>query len=402
MTAVHTPEHERATFSILIPFLGMVAAIGPLSNDLYVPSMSIVAGAFGVSGSDVQLTMSAVLIGFSVGALIYGPLSDRYGRKNTLCLGLSLYAAAASLAALSPDLPSLVLARAFQGFAAASGMVLSRAIILDRWRGEQASRALSWVSIFMFFTPVIAPLIGGWVASFEYWPAVFWAQGGAGLACLVVTIFMLPRVRRAHAGSVLGSLGSYLPIVRDGQAIGYIMVSATGFMGVVAFVTTGSFVFVEYFGLSEGQFAVCFSLVMFGGSIGAWVNSHYVARLGISRMLAFGASCLGVSGIATLIAALLDLGVVGLVLPLMFFLLGLGFVFANCVARTLSRFPSSMGAASSIFGVFQFLLGGILAAVLSRSDEPSPIPMAVTMAVSGVACAAVWWLGLKPHAPKRD
>jgi DHA1 family bicyclomycin/chloramphenicol resistance-like MFS transporter len=402
MTTLHTPEAERATFSILIPFLGMVAAIGPLSNDLYVPSMSIVADAFAVPGAAVQLTMSAVLIGFSFGALIYGPLSDRYGRKNILCLGLAMYAGAASLAALSTSLPLLVLARAFQGFAAASGMVLSRAIILDRWRGEQASRALSWVSIFMFFTPVIAPLIGGWVAGFEYWPAVFWMQGGAGLLCLVVTLFMLPRVAHRAVGSVLASLRSYLPIVRDRQAVGYMMVSATGFMGVVAFVTTGSFVFVEYFGLSEVRFAACFSLVMLGGSIGAWANSHYVAQVGITRMLGFGASCLGVSGVATLIATLLDLGVAGLVIPLMFFVMGLGFVFANSVARTLSRFPKTMGAASSIFGVNQFLLGGILAAALSRAAEPSPLPMAVTVAVSGVACAAVWWLGLKPHAPLRD
>jgi DHA1 family bicyclomycin/chloramphenicol resistance-like MFS transporter len=320
-----TPESERATFSILIPFLGAVAAIGPLSNDLYVPSMSIVADAFAVSGAAVQLTMSAVLIGFSCGALIYGPLSDRFGRKNTLCLGLTMYAAACFLAALSPSLRWLVLARAFQGFAAASGMVLSRAIILDRWRGEQASRALSWVSIFMFFTPVLAPLVGGWIAGFEYWPAVFMAQGGAGLLCLVVTLFMLPRVRRATGGSVLKSLRAYLPIVRDGQAIGYIMLSASGFMGVVAFVSTASFVFVEHFGLSEGRFAVSFSLVMLGGSIGAWINSHYVARVGISRMLGFGASCLGISGTVALVATLLNLGVPGLVLPLMFYVMGLGF-----------------------------------------------------------------------------
>jgi DHA1 family bicyclomycin/chloramphenicol resistance-like MFS transporter len=313
-----------------------------------------------------------------------------------------MYAAACFLAALSPSLRWLVLARAFQGFAAASGMVLSRAIILDRWRGEQASRALSWVSIYMFFTPVLAPLVGGWIAGFEYWPAVFMAQGGAGLLCLVVTLFMLPRVRRATGGSVLKSLRSYLPIVRDGQAIGYIMLSASGFMGVVAFVSTASFVFVEHFGLSEGRFAVSFSLVMLGGSIGAWINSHYVARVGISRMLGFGASCLGISGTVALVATLLNFGVPGLVLPLMFYVMGLGFVFANSVARTLSRFPASMGAASSIFGVNQFLLGGILAALLSRVVEPSPLPMTVTIAVSGIACSLVWWLWLKPHAPLRD
>lgn len=402
MQTTNSPDTDRATFSILIPFLGAIAAIGPLSNDLYVPSMSLVAAAFGVSGAAVQLTMSAVLIGFSGGALIYGPLSDRYGRKNVLCLGLMLYAVAASLAALAPDLPSLVLARALQGFAAASGMVLSRAIILDRWRGEEASRALSWVSIFMFFTPVLAPLLGGWVARFDRWPAVFWMQGSAGLLCLAVTLFMLPRVRRTGLVSVRDSLRAYLPIIRDRQAVGYIMLSALGFMGVVAFVSTASFVFVDYFGLRPGQFGISFSLVMLGGSIGAFINSRYVTVLGISRMLGFGASCLGLSGLLTLVIALLGGGVISLILPLMFYVLGLGFVFANAVARTLSRFPRSMGAASSIFGVNQFMLGGILAAVLSRVAEPTPIPMAATVAGSGMACAAVWWFWLKPLAPLRD
>jgi DHA1 family bicyclomycin/chloramphenicol resistance-like MFS transporter len=343
--------------------------------------------------------MSAVLIGFSFGALIYGPLSDRFGRKNILCLGLSTYAAAGFLAAVAPSLTLLVLARALQGFAAASGMVLSRAIILDRWRGEQASRALSWVSIFMFFTPVLAPLLGGWVASFRYWPAVFWMQGGAGVLCLIVTLFMLPRVARSGLGSVADSLRSYLPIIRDPQAIGYIMLSAMGFMGVVAFVSTASFVFVEFFGLGPGHFGILFSFVMLGGSIGAYVNSRYVAELGISRMLGFGATCLGLSGFATLLAALLGLGVIGLALPMMFYVLGLGFVFANSVARTLSRFPLSMGAASSIFGVNQFMLGGILSALLSRIVEPTPMPMAWTVAASGISCAALWWLGLARSAP---
>jgi len=399
---IDPPHPDRATFSILIPFLGAIAAIGPLSNDLYVPSMSVVAEAFAVSGAAVQLTMSAVLIGFSFGALIYGPLSDRFGRKNILCLGLSMYAGAGFLAALSPNLTLLVLARALQGFAAASGMVLSRAIILDRWRGEQASKALSWVSIFMFFTPVLAPLLGGWVASFRYWPAVFWMQGGAGVLCLIVTLFMLPRVARAGMRSIVDSLRAYLPIVRDSQAIGYIMLSALGFMGVVAFVSTASFVFVDYFGLGPGRFGIVFSFVMLGGSIGAFVNSRFVAELGISRMLGFGATCLGLSGLATVIAALLGLRVLGLALPLMFYVLGLGFVFANAVARTLSRFPESMGAASSIFGVNQFMLGGILAALLSRITEPTPMAMAWTVAVSGIACAAVWWLWLNPSAPLRD
>lgn len=393
---------ERATFSILIPFLGAVAALGPLSNDLYVPSMSIVASGLAVSGGAVQLTMSSLLIGFSLGALIYGPLSDRFGRKNVLCLGLAMYAFAGALAALSPSLVWLVLARAVQGFAASCGMVLSRAIILDRWRGEEASRALSWVSIFTFFTPVLAPIAGGYIASFDHWPAVFWFQGGAGILCLAVTVLMLPRVRRLGSGSVLASLRAYGPIVRDTQALGYMLCTALGFIGVVAFVSNSSFVFVDYYGLSPQQFALCFSTVMLGGSLGAYFNSHYVRRLGISRMLGFGAGCLALGGAAVIVSALLDGGVVGLVASFMIYVFGIGFVFANAVARTLSRYPTSMGAASSIFGVNQFLIGGIAAAFLSRVVVPSPMPMAGTVAASGILCAAVWWVWLKPAAPRAD
>jgi len=397
-----TPAHDRATFSILIPFLGAVAAIGPLSNDLYVPSMSIVADALGVTGAAVQLTMSSVLIGFSMGALIYGPLSDRFGRKNVLCFGLTLYAIAGMLAAQAPTLSWLVALRALQGFAAASGMVLSRAIILDRWRGEEASRALSWVSIFMFFTPVLAPLLGGWIAGLAYWPAVFWIQSGAGVACLIVTLFLLPRVRQGQSGSVLASLRAYLPIVRDRQVIGYMMLNACGFIGVVAFVSTASFVFVEYYGLEPYQFGICFSLVMLGGSLGAFTNSRYVRELGISRMIGFGSSLLACGGIGVIVSAVSGIGIVGLVISFMLYVFGIGFVFANSVARTLSRYPANMGAASSVFGVNQFLLGGIVAALLSRVVEPSPLPMALSVACAGTGCAAVWWLWLRPMAPLRD
>ncbi len=395
---MNAPAADRATFSILIPFLGMIAALGPLSNDLYVPSMSLVASGLEVSGSAVQLTMSSLLIGFSFGALIYGPLSDRFGRKPILCAGLTMYAIAGVLAALSPSLTYLVMARALQGFAASAGMVLSRAIILDRWRGEEASRALSWVSIFMFFTPVLAPLVGGYVSGFDFWPAVFWMQAGAGVLSLVVTLFMLPRVKHAVSKSVLASVRAYGPILRDTQAIGYMLCSALGFIGVVAFVSTASFVFVDFFGLTTGQFGVSFSTVMLGGSIGAFANSRYVAQLGISRMLGFGATTLAVGGVAVLLSASFEGGVIGLVIAFMIYVFGIGFVFANTVARTLSRFPESMGAASSLFGVNQFFIGGVVAALLSRVVEPSPMPMAWVVAASGVACAAVWWLWLKADA----
>jgi DHA1 family bicyclomycin/chloramphenicol resistance-like MFS transporter len=198
---------------------------------------------------------------------------------------------------------------------------------------------------------------------------------------------------------VLKSIRAYWPIIKDGQAIGYMLCSALGFIGVVAFVSTSSRVFVQYYGLSPQQFGISFSIVMLGGSFGAFANSRFVTQLGISRMLGFGATMLAVSGIAVLLSSLLGGGVIGLVISFMIYVFGIGFVFANTVARTLSRFPESMGAASSLFGVNQFFIGGIVAALLSRAVEPSPMPMAWVVAFSGLACAAVWWFWLRPKVP---
>jgi DHA1 family bicyclomycin/chloramphenicol resistance-like MFS transporter len=380
----------------------VVAAIGPLSNDLYVPSMSLISRGLGVSGGAVQLTMSSLLIGFSVGALFFGPLSDRFGRKPVLCLGLCLYTLAAILAALSTDLTQLVAARALQGFAASCGMVLSRAIILDRWTGAEASRAISWVTIFTFFTPVLAPLFGGYVATFDFWPAVFWLQAAAALLCVSVTFLLLPRVRRTEAGSIVASLKAYGPIVRDPQALGYMLLTALGFIGVVAFVSNSSFVFVEYFGLQPYQYGYSFSVVMLGGSLGAYINSHYVARLGISRMIGIGTFFLATGGVLTLVTSLLGGGVLALIGSCMLYIFGVGYVFTNAVARTLSRYPRSTGAASSVFGVNQFLIGGIVAALLSTVTVPSPTPLVATVAGAGVLAAAVWWGWLRRTAPAVD
>jgi DHA1 family bicyclomycin/chloramphenicol resistance-like MFS transporter len=379
----------------LIPFLAALSALGPLSNDLYVPSLPLVSEALGASGGAVQLTMSSLLIGFSLGALIHGPLSDRYGRKPILLIGLAVYIVACVLSAYSGSLGFLIASRFVQGLGAAAAMVLSRAIILDRWSGAEASRAISWVAMFTFLTPVIAPVVGGYVASWGMWPAVFWLQAAAGVLCLAVTALFLPRVRKAFSGTLIDSVLAYGAILRDRQAVGYMTCSGLGFIGVIAFVTNSSFVLIEDFGLEPHHYGYGFSAVMLGGSVGAFLNSRLVRRLGISAMLGIGSALLGVGG-ATLILAVGAGGrLLAVLIPSLIYMLGVGFVFANTMARTLGRFPKQAGAASSLFAVVQFLIGALVAAGLSLVDTPTPYPLAGTMAVAGLGCASVWWSWLR-------
>ena len=171
--AMNAPSAERATFSILIPFLGAIAALGPLSNDLYLPSMSLVAAGLDVSGAAVQLTMSSLLIGFSFGALIYGPLSDRFGRKPTLYAGLGLYAVGALASAISPSLTVLYAARFVWGMGSAGPRVMALAVVRDRYEGETMAKIMSFIMAIFILVPVVAPALGAAVLAISSWRWVF-------------------------------------------------------------------------------------------------------------------------------------------------------------------------------------------------------------------------------------
>lgn len=381
----------QAKFTWFIPFLGALAALGPLSNDLYVPSLPLVAAGLSADGGSVQLTLSTLLLGLALGALVYGPLSDQYGRKPVLLAGLSVYVAAGVFAAQAESLTMLVFCRLWQGLGASAGGVLARAIILDRWRGEQASRALSWMAIITFLSPVLAPLVGGQIAAVGRWPTIFWVHATAGVGCLVLAFATVPRSPRNPNARLVARIVAYGAILRDRQAVGYMACNGLGFVGVVPLITNSSFVFQAYFGLTPSQFGLCFSLMMLGGSFGALTNSRVVAQLGISRLIGIGTACMGVAGLTALVATLAGAGVLGILLPGVLYMIGVGFTFANSMARTMSRFPDAMGAASAVFGVNQFLVGALVAAGLSMLSEPSPLPLALTTGLAGAACAGLWW-----------
>jgi DHA1 family bicyclomycin/chloramphenicol resistance-like MFS transporter len=196
---------------------------------------------------------------------------------------------------------------------------------------------------------------------------------------------------RNRDSRLLQRIAAYSSILRDPQAVGYMACTGLGFVGVVPLITNSSFVFQSYFGLTPFEYGLCFSLIMLGGSVGAYTNSRIVARLGISKLIGLGTLSMAVGGATALVLTLLGAGVLGILLPGVLYMFGVGFTFANSMARTMSRFPSSMGAASAVFGVNQFLVGALVAAGLSLLSEASPLPLALTTAIAGCAAATLWW-----------
>ena len=201
--------------------------------------------------------------------------------------------------------------------------------------------------------------------------------------------------------TVARALGAYATILKDSQTLGYLACVGLAFVGMIAFVTNSAIVFTGHFGLEPYQFGFCFSFVMAGGSIGSYLNSRLVDRRGISSMIGIGTVILAAGGTAVLVTSAMDAGLMPTLLSLLLYVFGVGFVFANSVARTMSRFRENSGAASSLFGVNQFLIGSIVAAALSLVATPTPMPLASAMAFAGLGAAAVWW-GLAEARFDRD
>jgi DHA1 family bicyclomycin/chloramphenicol resistance-like MFS transporter len=247
------------------------------------------------------------------------------------------------------------------------------------------------MAIVTFLSPVLAPLIGGQIASFGRWQTIFWVHAGAGAACLAVAVAAVPSTVRDPTSRLLHRIAAYAGILRDRQAVGYIACMGLGFVGVVPLITNSSWVFQDYFGLTPFQFGLCFSLMMLGGSVGAYANSRIVARVGITKLIGLGTASMASGGTLALLSTLLGAGVPGILIPGVLYMFGVGFTFSNALARTMSRFPNAMGAASAVFGVNQFLIGGFVAAALSSLPEPSPLPLTLVISAAGCACAALWW-----------
>ena len=390
------PAYEHSVV-VLIIFLGILHSLGAWSGDLFAPSLPLAADGLGVGDGQIQLNMTALLLGMAAGQLLYGPLSDRFGRRSMLSVGLTVYVLASVVCAFAGSLGELLAARCLQGLGCAAGMVLARAIILDRWTGEAASTKLSSVTTVNFLAPVVAPLIGGYLATLGHWSLVFWFHAVVGIFLLVGALTLLSSARGADREvSVASRFHAYADVLRDRQALMFMGCIGMGHAGLMAFVTNSAFVFVTHLGLEPYEYGICFSAVMLGGVVGSLLNGYLVTKLGISRMMTVGAAAIAVSGLAAAVLNLLVGGFWSTLAPSICYMFGMAFILTNAVAQVLTRFRHIAGAAAALLGVSQLLFGALSAAILSMNETPSALPLAGALAVAGTGSATLWWVWLRP------
>jgi MFS transporter, DHA1 family, multidrug resistance protein len=368
--------------------LGALTALGPMSIDMYLPALPMLADSFGARASGVQFTLSAFFLGFGAGQLVYGPLSDRWGRKPPLLAGIGLYVCASLLCALSARVTQLVTFRLLQGVGACAGPLIARAVIRDVYDHDRRASMLSLMVLIMGGAPLLAPLLGGQLLLAFGWRSIFATQSGFGVACFLGAWLRLAETledakrSRADLPAMIQRYGSLL---RDRVYLGYTVSSGAAFAGMFAYFAGSPFVFIRLYKVPPQDYGFLFALNVIGLMICAAANSRLVLRYGSDRMLHHGVAVVAAAGGALLLAAETGWGgLLGLVVPLVAYIASISFIGANAMAGALSGSRQIAGTAAALAGTIQFGLGALSGAVVGALYDGTAVPMAAVIAATGV------------------
>lgn len=382
-----------------IVLLGALVAFGPLSIDTYLPSLPAIALALHATEAAVQLTISAFLVGFCSGMLVYGPLSDRYGRRPVLLGGIALYVLATLACALADDVGHLVALRALQAFGGGAAAVLARAIVRDIFPPLRVAPVLSLMQLVTMVAPLLAPILGGYLMLAAGWRAIFFALAAFGAWCFVAVWLRVPETHLPHArtGGGLGhAFRGYAAALRDPATLGYLLSSGACFVGLFAYITASPFVYIHHFGVPPQYYGYLFGLNVVGIIIGSSINARVVGRLGPDRMLRIGTSIAALAGLVLSALAISGRGgLMGVVLPLVFYVGVIGLVAANAVARLFALHPERAGAISALAGAIQFGCGTLGSLVVGHFPDGGPLAMCATIGVGGVGARLALVMALR-------
>lgn len=382
-------QRHRAEQLSVVAFLTMVVALGPISTDLYLPSLPAIGVALGAGTSDVQLTLSVFLVGFAVSQLIYGPLSDRYGRRPVLLIALLIYLAATVACGLAGTIEELIVARFFQALGACAGPVVGRAVVRDVFGRDRSARVLSYMATAVSVAPAIGPIIGGYLEIGFGWRAGFVALGVFGVIAFAGIFALLPETnnhRNPTATQPRKLISNYLVLVRNRHFIACVLICTFSYSGIFSFISGSSFVLIETLGLSPSSYGLCFTAVVIGYMVGAFASGRFTQAAGARRLISIGTSfqCIGGAiGIALALSG--QLNVLSIIVPTFVFLIGTGLAMPNAMASAIGPFPQMAGAASALLGFTQMTVAAGVGIAVGHSGDGTALGMMLAIASVSVA-----------------
>ena len=381
------------TFALTALLAGL-SAFGPLTTDMYLPSLPDIATHLGASTAQVQLTISSYLIGFAFGQILYGPISDRHGRKPVLLAAIAIYCAASLACALSPSIEVLIASRFVQALGGSGGIVLARAMVRDIYSGARAGRELSVIGAVMALAPVLAPVVGGMLQTGFGWRSVFFTLAAAGVTGASVVWLLLPETlaqRAVEPVSAASIAKSYRLVARNPAYLAYLGLAASSYAGLFAWISGASFVLQGLYGLSPFAFGFAFAFGSVGYMTGSTLSARLTHRFGLDGILGLGGCAVAAGGLAMVAAVGVGLtSAASLVLPVAIYLAGLGMVLPQSIAGAMTPFPERAGAASSLLGFVQQSVAALFGAMVGLLLGKTAWPLAAGVAAAGCVTLLLW------------
>ncbi len=372
--------------------LGSLTAFAPLSIDMYLPSLPSIQGTLETSASLVQLTLAAFMAGLGLGQFVYGPLSDRFGRRTPLIAGIALYILASAACAFAPSIHWLIALRFLQAVGGAAGAVIARAIVRDLYSGREIARVLSLLMLIMGAAPILAPLLGGQVLAFAGWRAIFGVLAVLGTIALVLSLVAIPRVtsRSGQPGGAPSLVASLRVLFTDRRFLAATLAGGFAQASMFAYISGSPFVYMELLHVSPERFSWLFAMNSVGIIGASQINRRLLARYAPERIAVSATCCMVLVGATLLVLAVSGLGSVFTLVPVLFlFLSSMGFVNPNAAALALEEHGNRAGVASAVLGSLQFAVSATASACVGLFNDGSLLPMAAVMATcAGLSCVA--------------
>jgi len=385
-----TPPSSRT-----IVIITLLVALGPLATDLYLPALPILTEAFHTNSSKVQLTLSIYFIGFAVGQLIYGPLSDRFGRKPVMLGGMLLFVVCSGAAVYAGSIESLIAIRLLQALGGCVGPVLGRAMVRDLYTPAEAGRVLSHIASAMALAPAFAPIIGGYLTVLFGWEANFWLLLGYGLLVLTALVFGIPETvpqKNPRATNIRQLLANYLTLARHPVWRRNTLICSFIFAGLFAFLSGSSFVLIDYLGVSEQGYGFLFALVVAGFITGSQISARLSRRTSAPTIIRYGCWVGLLAGLAMLGLSLSGVhSVAALVGPQFFYMMAVGMVMPHTLAGALAPFPHMAGTVSALFGTVQMLIAALHGGLVGHFHTGTPTAMVIGIAFPGLMAFVLMW-----------
>ncbi|EKQ8542085.1 multidrug effflux MFS transporter [Campylobacter jejuni] len=390
----HTKIHGFAKFKLIV-ILALMSSIAPLSTDMYLPALSHVEQSFQTNSFLTQLSIASFFIAFALGQLIYGPLSDIFGRKIPALVGIFFFIVSSLFCVIIDDIYAFIALRFFEALGGCAGVVIARAIVNDLFKIKEAAGIFALMMVFSSLAPMLSPTFGGILLEYFSWHSIFATLFALGILLFLMILFGL-KESASHLKNKKFShheaMKSYKFVLSDKRFLVYILCASFALAAMFAYITGSSFVFTQFFSLSEQKFALLFGANALGFVICANINARLVLKYESEKILAKALMIMFISTVILLANAFFHPNFLLFELSIFTSIAMLGFITPNTTTLAMARFKEHSGTASAVLGTVQFGFAGFISFVVGAIDANTPTILAFVICACVLVANMIYFL----------